>query len=143
MAVRVTRSVTRTRFSAAPATPVPALGEPAVKSPATIPRRKRSTTASGSPAPKNRVSKSSGSPTLPDLPTFIEAPYDPVMIPAVLTFSFEEAKDHLIKTDSRFATIFAELPCRPYEHLEPVNPFQYVVRHFPVMIPIDLNTDLW
>ncbi|CAE6436090.1 unnamed protein product [Rhizoctonia solani] len=127
MSSRVTRSATRLR----PAT----AGSPVVTSePATLPRRKRSTAAgrSGSPTPARRPAavsrKPSGpSPELPELPLFVEPPYDPVLIPATLTFSFEQAKKHLIKADSRFEKIFGELKCRPFEQLEPVDPFQTLV----------------
>ncbi|KDN49669.1 hypothetical protein RSAG8_01734, partial [Rhizoctonia solani AG-8 WAC10335] len=127
MSSRVTRSATRLR----PAT----AGTPVVTSePATLPRRKRSTAAdrSGSPTPARRPAavsrKSSGpSPELPELPLFVEPLCDPVLIPATLTFSFEQAKKHLIKADSRFEKIFGELKCRPFEQLEPVDPFQTLV----------------
>ena len=45
-------------------------------------------------------------------------------IPAALSFSFQEAQEHLISTDSRFADVFKRLPCGPYEKLEPVDPFR-------------------
>ncbi|KAF8609027.1 DNA glycosylase [Ceratobasidium sp. AG-I] len=126
MAIRITRSATRSRASAL-LTPAAAFDEPASKSPATLPRRKRSTVVPGSPSVKGRNDKSSGSnPVFASLPV-VEDNYDPVMIPAVLSFSFDDAKKHLIKADSRFDRIFAELPCRPFEHLEPVDPFQTLV----------------
>lgn len=127
MAARVTRSATRMRSTSALLANTPGPDEPAIKSPATLPRRRPKAAASGSPTPKDRVRKASGSVAPPTLPEYVEAPYDPVMIPAVLSFSFDEAKNHLIKSDNRFATIFAGLPCRPYEHLEPVDPFQTLV----------------
>lgn len=125
MAVRITRSATRFRASAL-LTPAPARDEAVPKSPATLPRRKRTTVASGSPSAKGRGKKPSGSTVVPALLPVVEDHYKPVMIPAALSFSFEEAKKHLIKADSRFQRIFAELPCRPFEHLEPVDPFQCV-----------------
>lgn len=48
------------------------------------------------------------------------------LLPAKLTFSFEEAKKHLIEADNRFADIFLRLPCRPFEKLERVEPFRSV-----------------
>ncbi|KAJ3529786.1 hypothetical protein NM688_g7806 [Phlebia brevispora] len=48
----------------------------------------------------------------------------PVLVPAQLTFSFEDAKQHLIDADSRFEDIFARMKCRPFEHLEQVDPFR-------------------
>ena len=48
------------------------------------------------------------------------------LLPAKLTFSFEEAKKHLIEADFRFADVFLRLPCRPFEKLERVEPFRSV-----------------
>ncbi|KZT26847.1 DNA glycosylase [Neolentinus lepideus HHB14362 ss-1] len=45
-------------------------------------------------------------------------------VPAVLTFSFEDAKEHLIGVDPRFESIFDKLKCKPFEHLERVDPFR-------------------
>ncbi|CAE6510511.1 unnamed protein product [Rhizoctonia solani] len=127
MSGRVTRSATRLQ--------VVTVGTPVVTSePATLPRRKKSTATgrSGSPTPSRQPGpvsrKPSGpAPELPELPLFIEPPYDPALIPATLTFSFEQAKEHLIKADGRFEGIFRELKCRPFEQLEPVDPFQTLV----------------
>ncbi|TFK44684.1 DNA glycosylase [Crucibulum laeve] len=47
-----------------------------------------------------------------------------VLVPAVLTFSFEEAKQHLIGIDHRFEDLFEKMKCKPYEHLERVHPFR-------------------
>lgn len=49
---------------------------------------------------------------------------EPTLIPAALSFSFQEAKQHLIFADLRFADVFNRLPCGPYEKLEPVDPFK-------------------
>ena len=48
------------------------------------------------------------------------------LVPAVLTFSFEDAKNHLIKADDRFEHIFDRVHCKPFEHLEQVDPFRCV-----------------
>jgi DNA-3-methyladenine glycosylase II len=45
-------------------------------------------------------------------------------VPAVLSFDFEQAKNHLITADSRFEDLFSKMPCRPFEHLEQVHPFR-------------------
>jgi len=45
-------------------------------------------------------------------------------VPAVLTFSLDEAKKHLISVDHRFEDIFNKLACKPYENLECFHPFQ-------------------
>jgi len=47
-------------------------------------------------------------------------------LPAKLTFSFEDAKDHLIKADRRFGDVFSRLPCKPFESLEGIHPFRSV-----------------
>ncbi|KAI0341982.1 DNA glycosylase [Trametopsis cervina] len=46
------------------------------------------------------------------------------LVPAVLTFSFEDAKRHIINADGRFEDIFNRMPCKPFEHLEQVDPFR-------------------
>jgi DNA-3-methyladenine glycosylase II len=46
------------------------------------------------------------------------------VIPANLSFDFELAKSHLISVDSRFAQVFETLRCRPFQDLEPVDPFR-------------------
>ncbi|PSR73342.1 hypothetical protein PHLCEN_2v10807 [Hermanssonia centrifuga] len=48
----------------------------------------------------------------------------PALVPAKLTFSFEEARQHLINADIRFEDIFDRMKCRPYEHLEQFDPFR-------------------
>lgn len=59
----------------------------------------------------------------------ITAPEPPTeeqeLLPAILSFSFDEAKKHLIKVDPRFEDLFAKLKCRPFEHLERVDPFRW------------------
>lgn len=47
-------------------------------------------------------------------------------LPAKLTFSWEDAKDHLIKADGRFGDMFSRLPCKPFESVEGVHPFRSV-----------------
>lgn len=49
---------------------------------------------------------------------------DVLVLPAALCFSFEAAREHLINADSRFRDIFDKLPCRPFQHLEKVDPFR-------------------
>ncbi|KAG6862247.1 hypothetical protein C0995_002178 [Termitomyces sp. Mi166 len=46
------------------------------------------------------------------------------MVPALLTFSFEEGKKHLISVDHRFRDLFGKMQCKPFEHLEMVHPFR-------------------
>ncbi|RXW21307.1 hypothetical protein EST38_g4549 [Candolleomyces aberdarensis] len=47
-----------------------------------------------------------------------------IPVPAVLSFDFEQAKNHLINVDSRFQDLFSKMSCRPFEHLEQVHPFR-------------------
>lgn len=53
---------------------------------------------------------------------------DQSTIDAVLTFSFEDAKAHLINVDPRFAELFGQLKCKPFEHLEQVHPFRSLLQ---------------
>ena len=66
-------------------------------------------------------------PTIPITP--IPAADGEELVPAVLTFSFESAKDHLISVDPRFEEMFKRVSCRPFEHLERVDPFRCVTVH--------------
>jgi DNA-3-methyladenine glycosylase II len=47
-------------------------------------------------------------------------------LPAQLTFSLEDAKNHLIQADHRFKDVFSFLPCKPFETLEGIHPFRSV-----------------
>ena len=48
----------------------------------------------------------------------------PVLVPAGLSFSFEEAKKRLITADSRFQDAFDTAVCVPYQKLDRVEPFR-------------------
>lgn len=48
----------------------------------------------------------------------------PKLLPAELSFSLEDANNHLIRVDSRFEDIFDRLRCRPFVKLERVEPFR-------------------
>ena len=48
-----------------------------------------------------------------------------MLVPAVLTFDFQEAKRHLIQADHRFEDLFQRMSCKPFEHLEQLDPFRY------------------
>jgi DNA-3-methyladenine glycosylase II len=50
---------------------------------------------------------------------------DAKLVPAVLTFDYENAKKHLIEVDHRFEDLFRKMKCKPFEHLEQVHPFRY------------------
>lgn len=49
---------------------------------------------------------------------------DTKLVPAVLTFDYEEAKKHLIQVDHRFENLFYKMKCKPFEQLEQVHPFR-------------------
>lgn len=55
----------------------------------------------------------------------VEEDQEKDFVPAVLTFNFDDAKEHLIQVDSRFEDLFSKMPCKPFEHLEQVHPFRY------------------
>jgi DNA-3-methyladenine glycosylase II len=59
-----------------------------------------------------------------DITAFTERDTDTI-VPAVLTFSLDEAKRHIIGVDNRFEDIFKKLACKPFENLEGFHPFQY------------------
>ena len=65
--------------------------------------------------------------TAPSRPPQIASADVEELVPAVLTFSFEEAKQHLIGVDPRFEDVFRRVKCKPYEHLERVDPFRCVI----------------
>jgi len=48
----------------------------------------------------------------------------PALVPAELSFSFEEAKQHLLSADTRFQDVFATAVCTPYQKLDRVEPFR-------------------
>jgi DNA-3-methyladenine glycosylase II len=48
----------------------------------------------------------------------------PAFVPAELSFSFEEAKQHLIAADSRFQDVFDTAVCTPYQKFDRVEPFR-------------------
>ncbi|KAF9652981.1 DNA glycosylase [Thelephora ganbajun] len=48
----------------------------------------------------------------------------PILVPAELPFSFEEAKQYLTKADTRFQDVFATVVCTPYQKLDRVEPFR-------------------
>jgi DNA-3-methyladenine glycosylase II len=48
----------------------------------------------------------------------------PVLVPAELSFSFEEAKRHLTAADPRFQDVFDAVVCNPYQKLDRVEPFR-------------------
>ncbi|KAH7914124.1 DNA glycosylase [Hygrophoropsis aurantiaca] len=131
----LTRSSTRSAATAAPATNVNKVQE----SPSTeaVTRNKRKSPTTPQKTPKQKKVKvenvpavaatSNASPSLPAVPVS-DADSETVFVPAVLNFSFEEAKRHLISVDGRFEDIFNRLRCKPYQSLEQVHPFRALVQ---------------
>ncbi|WVQ81715.1 hypothetical protein IAT38_003840 [Cryptococcus sp. DSM 104549] len=49
------------------------------------------------------------------------------LLPPVLTFDLPTAVSHLSTLDPRFALFFEHHPCRPFTHLEPLDPFRTLI----------------
>ncbi|TFY69808.1 hypothetical protein EVG20_g2993 [Dentipellis fragilis] len=128
----VTRSSTRSQTTAAGA-PEPA-SEPVAKAPlatkrkapddgvASESKKKRATPAANKGKAKAAANTADVAPPTGSVPPPDD--FKPVVLPAELTFSFDEAKQHLIRADRRFADVFRRLPCKPFERLERVEPFR-------------------
>ncbi|KAI0743612.1 DNA glycosylase [Daedaleopsis nitida] len=139
---RVTRSATRSATAVAGGGTAVAVVE--TKTNVTKTNNKRKTTAASAtpkePAKKKaRATKGSSetaktavdtsvAPPRPTPPAAAVAPVTTAdgqeLVPAVLTFSFEEAKQHLIGVDPRFEDVFRRVKCKPFEHLERLDPFR-------------------
>jgi DNA-3-methyladenine glycosylase II len=121
-----TRSTTRSVTNSATATPSAGdkrkLDPPSPpKSSQKRPRVPKAATTPTTPvsAPGNNVQTSPSASANPQ-----ELQEAPTLVPAVLTFSFEDAKQHLIRVDHRFEDLFSKMPCKPFEHLDQVHPFR-------------------
>ncbi|KAI0780010.1 DNA glycosylase [Fomes fomentarius] len=131
--MRVTRSATRSA-TAASAQGTTVTVEKAVVTATKASGKRKAATAPKEPAKKKaRATKGSGTSTpkaaAPVPPTTsaivpVSVTDGEELVPAVLTFSFEEAKQHLISVDPRFEDVFRRVKCKPYEHLERVDPFR-------------------
>ena len=100
-------------------------------------RQEVSTVTSGSTTSKTTVTVLTTSATITKVPvaTGDENEAD-ALVPAQLSFSFEEAKAHLVHVDARFEDLFDKLPCKPYEELEMVHPFRYVELFAGLQLPV-------
>lgn len=128
-----TRSASKTASGAVTSQPVPQSDTQSVKKPRATKRKAEATGPTVEPsqaqaeALKKRAKKST---TASEPKTVIVPPPSangddaPVLLPAKLTFSFEDAKNHLIAEDPRFEDVFRRLPCKPFERLERVEPFR-------------------
>ncbi|KAF8844730.1 DNA glycosylase [Paxillus ammoniavirescens] len=116
-----TRSSAKRASAALPQTPAPMI------------TKRKAVSAAASTTPRSKRSKSSdqistresNTATLGQVP--LDRQEEEPLVPAVLNFSFEAAKTHLINIDSRFAELFARLRCKPFEFLEQVHPFRSLV----------------
>jgi hypothetical protein len=83
------------------------------------------------PASKEVGTGPDGAPYVPASPASSDATTPPDaandLIPAALSFDFDSARKHLIKVDARFGDLFMRMRCRPFEHIEAVDPFRTLV----------------
>jgi DNA-3-methyladenine glycosylase II len=89
-------------------------------------KRKAPATKTKTTSKKPRVEASDTlvpSPSL-NIPAAVDSSTPENFVPAVLSFSFEDAKEHLTSVDERFEDLFNKMQCKPYEHLEQVHPFR-------------------
>lgn len=57
-----------------------------------------------------------------------QSSYTPTLLPPLLSFSLEEAKNHLETSDPRFTHFFSNIPCKPFQDpLEAIDPFKTLV----------------
>ena len=90
-------------------------------------KRPRSTNSSAKPTGQGEKVPSPAVSTIHIEP--IPAADGEELVPAVLTFSFQDAKRHLIGADPRFEDMFNRVSCKPFEELERVDPFRCVKTH--------------
>ncbi|KAF5348689.1 hypothetical protein D9758_006847 [Tetrapyrgos nigripes] len=133
------RSSTRATIATASATST-GTGEVVTAASSTVKRKITEITESESaPSPKGkgkkpRVTKAASSSNTqastsdaqdaPSVRVIPEPGPQPILVPAKLTFSFEDAKKHLVTVDPRFQVLFDKLHCKPFEQLEQVHPFR-------------------
>lgn len=138
--MRITRSASRAAAAVVESLHISEDAAPPALEVAEKPKMKTTKRKASAPAVKTNGRKKAHTDTEDNVPT-ASAPKDasvvngarnllpipstpPVLVPAKLTFSFEAAKQHLIAADSRFEDIFNRMKCRPFEHLEQVDPFR-------------------
>lgn len=96
-----------------------------------VPSEETKTTPVKTPSKRAKTTKGTTTPASATLPASFSIPQptpeelnaDPIL-PAVLSFSFKEAKAHLISADARFEELFTKMSCKPYDVLEVVHPFR-------------------
>jgi len=97
------------------------------RSPRNSKRKTQDTDAAESSSPSQNPKKPRVLPLSTEVNTVLSSARANPFLPAVLSFSFDVAKNHLIDADSRFKGIFEKLPCRPFEHLDRVDPFRSAI----------------
>lgn len=110
-------------------------GEGTASKPRSASKRAKKTTASSLSGLKaqNVDDKDTGARPSPALSAsipriHIDVDPDSNVIPGQLTFSYEDAKAHLIAADNRFVTMFEHVKCAPFESVEAMDPFKFVLR---------------
>ena len=119
----VTRSITRTRAATTPVVNVKRAPKRQSESQDPVVTTKRSRTSNS----KLRTKKSETEEAVPR-PLIEPSGQELAPLPAKLIFSFEDAKNHLIRADHRFKDVFSSLSCKPFESLEGIHPFRSVLR---------------
>ncbi|KAG6907658.1 hypothetical protein DXG01_007862 [Tephrocybe rancida] len=126
--MRTTRSTSRAQAPTAAASTLASEGKRKIEEEPKEPIKKRARVAKATPAEqKSKPAPVAATATEPSTATAVasnDAARAHPMVPAVLTFSFEEGKKHLISVDHRFDDLFSKMQCKPYEHLETVHPFR-------------------
>ncbi|KAG5645198.1 hypothetical protein DXG03_006716 [Asterophora parasitica] len=132
--MRTTRSSSRAANAAEVPTPASTLAagtgakrKPESQADAAKPKLKRARVAKAPSTPQAQASPQEATSSSSDNKETLTAASQEALVPAVLTFSFEDAKRHLISVDHRFEDLFSKMPCKPYEHLERVHPFRALV----------------
>ncbi|KAH9048342.1 DNA glycosylase [Lactarius hengduanensis] len=113
----VTRSATRARGAASAARSLPVAD---AKQDAKRPPKHQDSVVTKRPKKATKVGADEGVPR-PLIPPSGE---ELAPLPADLTFSLEDAKNHLIQADYRFGDVLSRLPCKPFEGVEAIHPFR-------------------
>lgn len=126
LAMPVTRSRSKASGGSVDQPPIPeppklrgkrkTTSNPAVKSLGENPAPQKKTRIEKQPVANSRAV---GTAVVPNNPGSL-----PALVPAELSFSFEEAKQHLITADPRFQDVFDTAVCTPYQKLDRVEPFR-------------------
>jgi DNA-3-methyladenine glycosylase II len=108
-----TRSATRASSTTSTTADSIAVPEPSAS--------KRKTPATKAPRKKARLDVEAEIKAKPYAPVI---PAAPDLLPATLSFSYQDAKEHLIEADERFQDVFERNSCKVFEVLDQVEPFR-------------------